>query len=250
MKNFQPSSIFALIASSLLAGFAFAQSTATSNTLVQPVGTPPAQSTTAIPEATRAAALPGTDQEPEYRIGPQTLIEVTVYGLPEMTRTARVNGRGQFSMPLIGTVDSLGLTASELERRIAAMLGEKYLQNPQVSVFVKEVPIQKFTIEGAVGRSGVFPLQGNVTLLRAIAIAGGPAQMADITQVVMFRSNQAGARESTIHDIEKIRAGAAIDPAVQDDDLIVVNRSKARAALKDSLFRDILDTINPLPFLR
>jgi polysaccharide biosynthesis/export protein len=115
---------------------------------------------------------------------------------------------------------------------------------------VKEVPIQKFTIEGAVGRSGVFPLQGNVTLLRALAIAGGPAQMADITQVLVFRNNQAGTRESTIYDMEKIRAGTAMDPAIQDDDLIVVNRSRARAALKDSLFRDILDTINPLPYLK
>jgi polysaccharide biosynthesis/export protein len=216
---------------------------------VAPLASPLTQTTLAL-EQPRAAALPGGDTEAEYRITPQTLVEITVYGLPEMTRVVRVNGKGQFSMPLIGTVDALGLTGAELERRIASMLAESFLQNPQVNVFVKELPIQKFTIEGAVNRSGVFPLQGQVTLLRALAIAGGPAQMADVNQILLFRAGANGQRETSTYDIEKIRAGSAPDPLIQDDDLLVINRSKARTALKDSLFRDILDTLNPFTFLR
>ena len=188
--------------------------------------------------------------EAEYRVGPQDLIEVSVYGLPELARTVRVNAQGKISLPLIGQVEATGLTSQSLERAIADKLSEKYLQNPQVTIFIKEFTTLRFTVEGAVNKPGVFPLVGQMTLLRALAVAGGQGPLSDMTEVLLFRVTPVGESVSLKFDATKIRTGETSDPLIQNDDLVVVNRSKARAAFKDSLFRDILDVLNPIPFLR
>ena len=200
------------------------------------------------PTSRRPAA--STNPEAEYRVGPQDLIEVSVYGLPELARTVRVNSQGKISLPLIGQVEATGLTAQGLERAVADKLSEKYLQNPQVTIFIKEFTTLRFTVEGAVNKPGVFPLVGQMTLLRALAVAGGQGPLSDMTEIVLFRITPVGESISLKFDATKIRTGEMTDPLIQNDDLVVVNRSRARAAFKDSLFRDILDVINPIPFLR
>ena len=186
----------------------------------------------------------------EYRIGSQDLLEVTVYGQAELTRTVRVNSQGNISLPLIGQLMAVGLTAIQLERLIADRLSEKYLQDPQVTVFVKEAISSRFTIEGAVGRPGVFPIQGPMTLLRAIALAGGQGNLGDLSAVRIFRMLPNGEQQMLTFDVEKIRTGEAEDPRIMNDDLIVVNRSKTRAALRDSLFSDIMSVFNPFAYLK
>lgn len=190
------------------------------------------------------------DVDDDYKIGPQDLLDIAVYGQPELTRTVQVNGRGRISLPLVGAIDAANLTALQLERLIAARLSENLLQNPQVTVFVKESLTARFTVEGAVGHPGVFPLKGQVTLLRALALAGGRGSLGDLTNVRIFRVTAAGAKEQLAFDIEKIRTGEAPDPLIYNDDLIVVNQSKVRAALKDSAFSDFLGLINPFSFLK
>lgn len=201
------------------------------------------------PQGSRVTPL-GSKAEAEYRVGPQDLIEIVVYGLPELARTVRVNAEGKISLPLIGSVDATGLTAQALERAISERLSEKFLQNPQVTVFIKEFTTLRFTVEGAVNRPGVYPLVGQMTLLRALAVAGGQGPLSEMTEVLLFRVTPVGESISVKYDATKIRTGEAPDPLIQNDDLVVVNRSKARAAFKDSLFRDILDVLNPIPFLR
>ena len=89
-----------------------------------------------------------------------------------------------------------------------------------------------------------------MTLLRALAVAGGQGPLSDMTEIVLFRVTPVGESISLKFDATKIRTGEMTDPLIQNDDLVVVNRSKARASFKDSLFRDILDVLNPIPFLR
>jgi polysaccharide export outer membrane protein len=198
----------------------------------------------------RRPVVGSNNPEAEYRVGPQDLIEVSVYGLPELARTVRVNAEGKISLPLIGQVEATGLTAQGLERSIANKLSEKYLQNPQVTIFIKEFTTLRFTVEGAVNKPGVFPIVGQMTLLRALAVAGGQGPLSDMSEIIVFRVTPAGESVSLKFDATKIRTGEIADPLIQSDDLVVVNRSKARAAFKDSLFRDILDVLNPIPFLR
>lgn len=183
----------------------------------------------------------GTD----YRIGPNDLLEFDVFGVPDMKRTVRVNSTGIVSLPLIGPVPLAGLTAQQAEALLAQRYGEKYLQDPQVSLFIKEFTTQRVTIEGAVLKPGIYPVTGQITLLRALALAGGYAQYADQETVMLYRMGADGKQATQTFNLEKVRAGEVPDPLVQSDDVIVVKRDPRRTSLRDSLFRDIIDTINP-----
>jgi polysaccharide export outer membrane protein len=199
--------------------------------------------TDAVPAASLAPL--GSPVARDYRIGPEDLLEIQVFGVDQLARTVRVNMRGYVSLPLIGAVEVQGLTAQEAEARIVAKLGESYLQDPQVSLFIKEFTVQRVTIEGAVNRPGIYPIRGPTSLLQALAFAGGQGSLSDMTQVMLFRSDGKGQRETQVHDVERIRKGELPDPAVLNDDLIVVKRDPTRVMLKDSVFTDVLDLLNP-----
>jgi polysaccharide export outer membrane protein len=181
----------------------------------------------------------------DYRIGAEDLIEIQVFGVDQLSRTVRVNSRGLVSLPLIGSIEVAGLTAQEAEAAVAERLAANFLQNPQVSLFIKEFTTQRVTVEGAVAKPGIYPLRGQTTLLITLALAGGQASLSDMSEVVLFRADASGKRVATMYDVERIRRGELEDPAVVNDDLIVVNRSRARTVFRDSLLRDIVDTINP-----
>lgn len=196
---------------------------------------------TGEPMALNSLATVGSD----YRMSSNDLLEFDVFGVPDMKRDVRVNASGLISLPLIGPVAVAGLTAQDAEKLIAAKYEEKYLQNPQVSLFIKEFTTQRITIEGAVAKPGIYPVTGQLTLLRALALSGGYAPYANINQIVVFRNGAGSAREQFVYDLDKVRSGEEVDPAISSDDVIVVQRDASRAALRDSLFRDIVDTINP-----
>jgi polysaccharide biosynthesis/export protein len=194
--------------------------------------------------ATSPLGAPATI-DANYRIAPNDLMEFDVFGVPDMKRDVRVNASGELSLPLIGAVPVAGLTSQAAERLIAERYKEKYLMDPQVSLFIKEFTTQRVAIEGAVIRPGIYPVTGQLTLLRALALSGGIAPYADINQIVVYRNGPGGAREQFTHDLDKVRAGQEKDPDIRPDDVIVVQRNARRAALRDSLFSDILNTINP-----
>jgi polysaccharide export outer membrane protein len=202
------------------------------------------------PALQRAALLPApqvaaSQSMRDYRIGPEDLLEIQVFGVDQLTRTVRVNARGMISLPLVGNLELGGLTAQQAEALIVARLAESFLQDPQVSLFIKEYTSQRVTIEGAVNKPGVYPLRGPTTLLQSLAVAGGQANLSDMTEVMLFRADAAGKRETLVYDVDSIRSGQLEDPVVVNDDLIVVKRSRARTILKDSILRDVLDTVNP-----
>jgi polysaccharide export outer membrane protein len=86
---------------------------------------------------------------------------------------------------------------------------------------------------------------GQISLLRALALAGGYAQYADLREIMLYRQGPDGKQQSQTFNLEQVRAGEVPDPAIQSDDVIVVKRDARRTSLRDSLFRDIIDTINP-----
>ena len=131
---------------------------------------------------------------------------------------------------------------------IGGLYRKEMLQNPEVSVFVKEFTRQRFTIEGAVAKPGMYPLKGPTTLVQALALAGGQGALGDLGDVTLFR-NDDGERKATKLDVTKIRAAEAPDPLLQPDDLIVVGRSPARVFLRDSVFGDLIGIINPFNYI-
>jgi len=178
----------------------------------------------------------------DYRVGPQDLIEVSVFQVADLNRTVRLNSAGQISLPLVGTLRAGGKTVQELEAEIAARLSEKYLQNPQVSVFVKEFASQRITLEGAVRNPGIYPLTGRTSLIQAIAMAQGLDPLANPQGVVVFRMIE-GKKMAAVFDIAAIRSGNAEDPRVYGDDIIVIEQSGSKTAL-----RRFIETVPVLSF--
>jgi polysaccharide export outer membrane protein len=210
-----------------------------------------------LPADKDRAGKPVASQQPtntfglgkEYRVGPNDLLDIEVLNLDNGKRTVRVNSAGTVTLPLVGTVVVAGLTQEQVETHIAELYGEKYLQNPQVSVFIREFTTERITVDGAVAKPGIYPLVGQMTLLRVIALAGGFGNIANSTEVKLFRQGEKGQRVVATFDVDRIRSGKDPDPPIRGDDLIVVQRDAVRAVLKDSVLRDVIDSINPFSVL-
>lgn len=186
-----------------------------------------------LPVATKVAAEPVQLDSEDYHIGANDLLEITVFQIEELARTVRVNSRGLITLPLIGVVKAGGMTGQELEHEIGKKLTDGFLQDPQVSVFIKEYTSQKVTIEGSVEKAGVYPLTGRTTLLQVIAQAAGPNDVADYNAIKLIRARNDGTKEMTLHDLESIRDGKTVDPVLVGNDIIVVDKSSSRATIKD-----------------
>ncbi|MBV2208197.1 MAG: polysaccharide export protein [Thermomonas sp.] len=184
----------------------------------------PAPDTTAASGAYKG----GTD----YRIGSQDLLEISVFGVEDLDKEVRVNSNGQISLPLIGIVMAGGMTIPELEADLGKRYADGFLQNPQVSVFVKEYTSQRITLEGAVKKPGIYPITGKTTLLQAIALAEGlNDQIADLGGIILMRQ-VSGKRMAAVFDLREVRRGVVADPQVYGDDIIVVETSGSKSAYR------------------
>ena len=188
---------------------------------------------TQIAQATHTLAASNTPGSSAYKIGPQDVLEVTVFKVSELSKTAQVSEAGTLSYPLVGDVIAAGKTPRQVERELTELLGAKYLQNPQVSVYVKEFNSQRVTVEGAVKHPGVFPIQGNMSLLQAIALAQGLETVSDDTVLIFRQTN--GKRSAARFDIANIRTGDAEDPALQAGDVVVAGASAIKEGLGNIL---------------
>ncbi len=180
----------------------------------------------------------------DYRINPFDVIEISVFQVPELSRSVQVNTVGQFSLPLVGAIDASGKTPGELEREITQRLGERYLQSPDVNVFVKEYQSQRVTIDGAVNSPGVYQLTGNSGLIQVIALARGLDRVADPGGVLVFRTID-GKRHAAAFDIRPIRRGEQPDPRIMGGDVIVVDTSASRTA-----WRGLRESLGVMGFFR
>ncbi len=168
----------------------------------------------------------------EYYIGPQDKLDVTVYQLPELTRSVQVDASGRIALPFVGVLRVSGLTVLEVRQQIAARLRVDLMQHPDVTVAVAEAVSQRITVEGAVTQPGVFPVSGRISLLQAIALARGTNNVANEKVVAIFRTIN-GERQAAVFNVGKIRDGQVADPAVYGNDTIVVERSRGKVLLRD-----------------
>ena len=180
----------------------------------------------------------GTPDSPElvpleagYKIAPMDTISVKVFRMPDLTADYEVDLAGHISMPLIGEVSAYNLTTAQLDDALTRRLGEKYLENPDVSVGIKSSTRRSVTVDGAVNRSGSFPINGPTTLMQAVAAAGGAREDANIRRVAIFRTI-GGQRQAAAFDLQDIRRGAATDPQVYAGDIVVIDGSAIKALQK------------------
>ncbi|MBB3475865.1 polysaccharide biosynthesis/export family protein, partial [Sphingomonas sp. BK345] len=167
-------------------------------------------------------------------IGPLDTIGVDVFNVPDLSRELQVDAGGRISMPLVGTVDARGKTASELAAVIEAALRGRYVRNPEVTVNIKSSVSQVVTVDGEVGEPGLYPVTNQMTLMRAIASAKGLSEFARQEDVVILRT-VSGRRMAGLYNVAAIRRGVYEDPAIYANDVIVVGDSPQRR-----LFRDVV----------
>ncbi len=121
----------------------------------------------------------------EYRIGPDDLLEITVFEAPELNRSQRVSAGGQISLPLLGAVQAGSLTPRELEFVLEELLRRTYIKEPHVGVFVREMQSHAVSVFGAVKKPGVFQVRGAKTVVELLSMAEGLAEDAGDTVLVM-----------------------------------------------------------------
>ena len=139
----------------------------------------------------------------DYRIGPQDALAIVVFQVEDLSKTVRVDTSGTILLPLIGEMTASGRTTQQLSDDLAGELGKKYMNDPLVTVTLKESASQKVTIDGAVIQPGIYPISGETTLLQAIALAQGPGELADLHQVAIFR-NSGTQRTSAVRDRKSV----------------------------------------------
>jgi polysaccharide export outer membrane protein len=108
-----------------------------------------------------------------YRLGPGDEISLDVLGVDELSGDYRIDGTGNVSLPLIGEVSVSGYSLGEAEQVVEKRYAERYLRNPQISIRVVAFRSQQFTALGAVARPQIYNTERKITLLEALAMAGG-----------------------------------------------------------------------------
>ena len=130
-------------------------------------------------DATTGKAAGNPDQppsavvDPDYVLGPEDVVNIDVFNVPELSKSVRIANDGAISLPLIGRVQAAGLTAEQLQQDLREKWGENYLQDPQVTVFVQEFKAKPVSVIGAVEKPGLYPLAGSRTLVEMLSMAGG-----------------------------------------------------------------------------
>jgi polysaccharide export outer membrane protein len=175
----------------------------------------------AAPDASSAAAKAATD-DPNYVIGAQDMLNVSVWKETELTQTVPVRPDGKISLPLLNDVQAAGLTPTQLAANLTESL-KKFVTNPQVTVIVTQMNSQRIYILGEVNRAGAYPLLPGMTVLQGLSNAGGFTQFANMKKIYMFRTEN-GKQVRFPFNYKDVVSGKAQDENVllKSGDTIVV----------------------------
>jgi polysaccharide export outer membrane protein len=139
----------------------------------------------AVPGAVMAA--PGVNMPPEYTIGADDVLSVVFWRDKELTSDVTVRPDGKISLPLLNDVHASGLTPAQLKDRIVEE-SKKYVEDPNVTVVVKDIKSRKVFITGEVRKPGPYSMSGTISVLQLISIAGGLADYAKPEKIMIVRS--------------------------------------------------------------
>jgi polysaccharide biosynthesis/export protein len=178
-----------------------------------------AQDKSAAPAEMQKSSPVATD--PNYVIGAEDVLSISVWKEPDLTRTVPVRPDGKISLPLIDEVKAAGLTPKDLEKELTTRFSH-FIASPQVSVIVADVRSQTFSIVGEVNRAGSFQLKQKTTMLEALAAAGGFKDFAKTKKIYVLRTNPDGTKTRMPFNYDKALKGEVPTFEVQAHDTIVV----------------------------
>lgn len=179
-----------------------------------------------------------------YRIAPMDKLAIRVFRMDDLTGEYQVDLMGNVSLPLIGEVRAANMTTAELDRVLTERFGDKYLENPDVSVGIKEAAGRTVTVDGAVNKAGAFTAIGPMTLMQAVALAGGLTADANPRRIAIFRQID-GQRQAAAFDLVSIRRGEMQDPRIYPGDIIIIDGSSL-----STIERQLLDSVSLVRIFR
>jgi len=157
----------------------------------------------------------------EYVIGREDVIAVEVWKDPSLSAKVPVRPDGKISLPMIGEVQAEGRTAGDLKSEITNKL-KPMVEQPVVSVMVSEINAAKFYVLGEVAHPGAFPVRGRVSVIQALALAGGPTEYANPRAVVVIRPAVSGKEHRFKVDAKEVLAGNARALSLEPGDTVYV----------------------------
>lgn len=176
------------------------------------------------PSTSAQAADSGTKPHDDtFVIGDGDVLAISVWKEPDVSRSIPVRSDGKISLPLVGEVQAAGRTPLKLEQDIAAKL-KNYISDPEVTVIVQQINSQKFNILGQVSRPGSYPLTNSMTVLDAIALAGGFRDFAKRKSIYVLRQNADGTQTRIPFNYKEVIKGQnpAQNVRLQPRDTIVI----------------------------
>ena len=157
------------------------------------------------------AAAPADAFAEDYRIGAGDLLDVSVFEAPDLNRTVRVSADGEIEFPLIGEIHAAGLSSHELESVLDELLQQKYMTDPHVSVFVREMESHAVSVIGAVEKPGVYQIRGPKPLIEVLSMSHGLAD--DAGDSVIVTRHEESARSAVADPTDPMSAAATDDSA-------------------------------------
>jgi polysaccharide export outer membrane protein len=136
----------------------------------------------------KATQVANANAEEPFRIGREDVLDIAVWRDPDLSRTLPVRPDGFISMPMAGEVKAEGKTAFELSEELKSRLAP-FIQQPKVTVMVREVNSSRIFVTGEVARPGAFPLRGRISVVQAIALAGGFSDFANKDGMMVIRQD-------------------------------------------------------------
>ncbi|HEY2380993.1 MAG TPA: polysaccharide biosynthesis/export family protein [Terriglobia bacterium] len=146
----------------------------------------------------RPTNTPTSSAGQEYRVGPDDLIDITVFEAPDLGGASRVSATGSMTLPLVGPINVAGRTIREVEQSVETALKSKYVNDPHVTVFVREYASQPVSIIGSVRVPGIYQIKGEKDLYGMLAQAGGlDAEAGSTIQIIRAKSASADSEEAS-----------------------------------------------------
>ena len=157
-------------------------------------------------------------------LGPGDVFEVKIYDEQELSGIYRISSSGSISIPLVGRVQLEGLTSSDAADVIQQKLAERFVKNPQVSIFVKEYNSKKVSVFGQVTKPGTFNFEDRMTVIQAVSMAGGFTNIASKNEINVTRMVDNDEKKFFV-PVEAIAEGKAKNFFLEPGDIVYVPES-------------------------
>lgn len=176
-----------------------------------------------------ASTINYADEGQQYKVGVDDVLDITVLGHNNLKTLAPVATDGSISFPYIGVVNVKGMSLSEIEKELSKRLANGYIKYPVVSVALSSFKNMKYYVYGEVQKPGVFVLEDNITVLKAISSAGGITQNGLYGSVKLRRKKQDGQgyKEINLNLKDTKESNLNCDMLIEPEDIVIIEQSKS-----------------------